>query len=145
MNLKDCLKHFIHLELEAAKVYEKIAEHSEGEIAQVAKTFQNEEAVHAQRLEELLASKETISNQTVNEELLLLPRYGSELETSTKLDTRKQLFTFALQAEKDSILMYQEIANQLPESSALYQFFNDLIKEERDHMFFILKKLHELS
>ncbi|WP_350344022.1 ferritin family protein [Proteinivorax tanatarense] len=148
LELKDCLKHFIQLELKAAKFYEEIAKNNKGEIAQVAKKFQKEETSHAQKLKELLTTAELVMDSTINKEVLLMSQYGIDVNLfgkELKVDTRKQLFTFALQAEKDSILMYQELVSQVPKNSKPYRLFSDLIKEERGHMFFILKQLHELS
>lgn len=72
---------------------------------------------------------------------------GEEQESIVQREgiTKKELFTYALKLEKASILLYEELVKHFQFSPYLLQVFTKLIEEERKHMYFILRKLHEFK
>ncbi|MPN55674.1 hypothetical protein SDC9_203358 [bioreactor metagenome] len=57
----------------------------------------------------------------------------------------KDFFIFALGIEKSSINIYSKVLELIKEPSEEYSLFEKLIEEEKKHMIYILKKIHELK
>ncbi len=147
MNLHDVLQVLVTSENDAGAVYETIAGRNEGEVARTSLVFAEQERRHAQRIKTLVDQVDGM-DELVNEDMAkLLTLYVIESETKRELKSasRKQLFRYALQIEKDSVLLYQEIAGFFePETPGRNQF-DALVTEERAHMYFVLKQLHDLE
>lgn len=136
------------MEIEGANLYEKIARASNGEIAKIALAFREEELIHARKLEEinLCLTDEELSLESG---LGYLDDFIENSMTSMGKEfnyvTRKDFFVFALQREKDSIILYDSLKDHFQFNKSAYQIILELIEEERKHMYYILKILHELK
>ena len=148
MNIKELLKKLVDSEDYVAQLYKKIAKTSEDEFAETVLLFAKQEGTHAIRIGSLLNQLEN-PDAVVPMEIALLPQWSLTNESvhaeSTNFTTRKKLFLYALQVEKDSIVLYEEIVRLFNEDTEGKRIFVQLIEEERKHMYFILRRLHELK
>lgn len=148
MKLHDCFDKFIDLERHASDLYKKIKLGAPEHIARIAETFSKEELKHVKWLKGL---KQDVPNSDFegNEEFYYISDFnfksldinGEDLNVKSE----KEFFLFALQMEKNSILMYSEFKKFFEMKSNEYELFTKIIDEERSHMYFILKVLHDLK
>lgn len=149
MTLRDLLKALIDTEDSASEIYEEIAKRSNGEIVDISLMFAKEEKSHSKRIGALLQILNDANDIVPMEISLLLKQFRTLNEKiyteEVQLATRKELFLYALQMEKDSIVFYQEIEKLFEQFLEGKRLFTQLVEEERKHMYFILMKLHELK
>jgi rubrerythrin len=147
MKLKECLTKFMEMEKNAGDLYGQIAQISNDEISHTASIFQEQEYLHEKRIEEL---EKNLYDETLSIDPLFfyIPEHGWEnngcLTKQISFKNRKEFFLFALQNEKDSIVMYTEFKKFFSPHSPVCKVFDSLIQEERQHMYFILQRLHLL-
>lgn len=147
MKLREYVEKLIQMELDAAKLYEEIEQVTSEEIAVAARTFKEEEYSHADILKKIFLnlppeelSKEVNSSSVNDHEL------NSSIEAEDEsLQNRKNFFLFALQGEKDSLELYGKLKRLFKDDETLSKTFDNLLLEERKHMYFILKNLHEMK
>ena len=129
----------------ASKMYKEIAEAAQPDVKKVAIRFSEEEEKHALVIEEVMRlydQREITLNERAN--LLLQSWYDKrKLFDPTELTTMKDFFKFGLQGEKDSVLLYEEIIQSFPEGTKGHSMITKLIEEEKKHMYFLLKQLHQ--
>lgn len=148
MNLLLCIERLVEMELDGAKIYEEIANFSPEEISKVAFTFKNEEFKHAKLLKDMGREVENIRlpadfEKFYDKELnLRSSKYGND---ELKFSERKDFFMFALKGEKESISIYEKIKEVFALDSKGYNLMDKLIKEEKNHMYFLLKILHDMK
>src|SRR6056297_835591 len=148
MILNDLLKKLIQTESNASEVYEHIAAVNEGDIKATALTFSKEEKNHSQVIKSILDLEEGLEIEVPEEVELIIEtndKEGGDTDSELAGASRKQLFKFALQMEKNSVNLYEKISQCFETKTTGKQQFEKLAKEERSHMYFILKKLHELK
>lgn len=148
MILRELLEEIIQTEDIASGVYEKISVENGGDIATTAVTFAKQEKNHSQVIRSIIERSEDLENPAPEQLGLLLKLAQKEDgEPTFKLvgASRKQLFQYSLQMEKNSINLYEEIVRYFGPETIEGQLFEKLSKEERAHMYFILNKLHELK
>lgn len=148
MNLLLCIERLVDMELDGAKIYEEIGSSSPEEISKVASTFKNEEFNHAKLLEDMGEEVESISlpadfEKFYDEELSL--RSSRYDKNELNFLERKDFFMFALKGEKESIAIYEKIKEIFSLDAKVYNLMERLIKEEKNHMYFILKILHDMK
>lgn len=148
MILGELLEEIFKDEEYASLVYERIAAVNEEDIKATALTFVKEEKDHSKVIQSIIELGEGLENP-VPEEVVLKLKMSKKEGKDASLDlagaSRKQLFHYALQMEKDSIAQYEDIARCFDSETMGRQQFEKLAKDERNHMYFILKKLHELK
>ena len=148
MKLSKAIEHFIDSENRSAVLYEKIAEISAKELETVLLKFRDEELMHAEKLKEFAKNVLDV-DLGVRAELLFMEGsgYGRKkyTEAGLRFTTRKDFFIFALQGEKDSILTYTEFKEFLLKDSNELKMVDIFIEEERNHMYHILKMMHDLK
>lgn len=71
--------------------------------------------------------------------------YRKEMEENVFNNRVKDFFVFALGIEKSSINIYSKVLENIKEYSKEYSLFKKLIEEEKKHMIYIIKKIHELK
>lgn len=148
MNLLLFVDRLIEMELDGAKIYEEIDDQSLGEISEIAVKFKGEEIKHAKLLEsmreELAAITLNMDFEKFYEEELNL-RSSKYNKDELKFLERKDFFMFALKGEKESISIYEKIKDMFDLDSKGYSLMDKLIKEEKSHMYFLLKILHDMK
>ncbi|MEN1758854.1 ferritin family protein [Anoxynatronum sibiricum] len=147
MTLQTVLDALVTSEYDAGAVYEIIASRNEGDVASTSLVFAEQERQHAQRIKSLIEHRGDL-NQQVSDEvgqrlMIYLKESDSKIEAAAA--SRKQLFRHALKMEKDSIALYQAIAKLFELGSVGRRQFEDLVKEEQTHMYFVLKQLHDME
>jgi len=148
MIFKELLEHIISTEERAGRIYDNIAEISDGDIKTTALNFAKQEQHHKEIINQFISEGKALTQDVPENAALLLASYESNQrialieEVST---SRKKLFKFALQMEKDSITLYEEIIRLFKLDEFSKKHFEKLVKEERGHMYYVLKQLHELK
>ncbi|QUH24516.1 hypothetical protein [Serpentinicella alkaliphila] len=148
MLLRELLEELVLAEELGSQTYEKIAEVNEGDIAKTTLIFAKEEKKHTKVIQYLSEVIEGLENPVPEEVVLLLKKNSGKGEDPTfELEgaSRKQLFQYALQIEKNSIELYEEIARHYEPDTVEMKEFIKLAKGERAHMYYILKILHDLK
>lgn len=148
MILRELLEKIIQTEDIASLVYERIAAVNKGDIATTALAFAKEETYHAQVIQSIIERSKGLENPVPEEVGILVElaqKEGGDPTIKLIGASRKQLFQHALQIEKNSITLYEDIVRYFAPHTTERQHFEKLAKEERAHMYFILKKLHELK
>jgi|GEM_PF-1085409 len=148
MIFRELLEHIITTEERAGEIYENIAKISDGDLEMTALNFARQEQHHKETIKKFINESKELSQKVPENATLLLESYEkSQVEAVIKniSSSRKELFKFALQMEKDSITLYEEIIRLFHLENFSKEYFEKLVKEERGHMYFVLKQLHELK
>lgn len=148
MIFNELLEHIINTEERAGLIYESIAELNDGEIKTIAMNFAKQERHHKEMIKKFIEEADELSQEVSENAYLLLNSYEKNQKETVikKVDTtRKELFKLALQMEKDSINIYEEIIRLFALEGLSKDYFEKLIKEERGHMYYILKQLHDMK
>jgi rubrerythrin len=148
MNLIKYINKFIEMEEDAAWLYEKIAELSDSEIAKIARNYKEEEIRHKEVIKNMAVSlyndEIAVDENEISADKLSL-RSSKYVESELAINSRKDFFLFALQGEKESVSMYNEFLKYLKESTKEHSVFTKLIEEEKQHMYFLLRVLHDMK
>lgn len=148
MIFKELLEHIITTEERAGKIYENIAKISDGDIESTALNFAKQEQHHKKIINKYINEGNELFQNVPENATLLLESYENVQKEAVIKDvsaSRKELFKFALQMEKDSITLYEEIIRLFHLEDFSKEYFEKLVKEERGHMYYVLKQLHELK
>lgn len=156
MLIKDFLLKLVNDEKHAGEVYILLAERLEPALAKISLKFAKEEAHHIEILQDiahkLSDSKYEISS--IIDELSPYINPESKENNEKEFDenpellkniSKKQFFLYALKKEKDSIAIYEILREFFKTDTSLEYIFSNLIKEEEDHMYFILDEMHKLK
>ena len=158
MIIKDFLLKLVSDEKHAGEMYILLSEKSEPDLAEISLKFSRKEIHHIKILsdlaEKLSDSKYEISS-IIDELSPYLDSASEDKEDKEKeLDenpdllkniSKKQFFLYALKKEKDSIAIYEILRNFFKNDTSLEYIFSNLIREEEDHMYFILDEMHKLK
>lgn len=147
MNLRELLEKIALSEEHAMNIYKKIAEKGEENIKKTAEVFAEEKRRHSEEMRKHLKVNEELEEPIPAEIFMLLEIDGKGQESILQREgiTKKELFTYALKLEKNSILLYEELVKHFQFSPSWSQVFTNLKEEERKHMYFILRNLHEFK
>lgn len=148
MNLEECCLALAKLEEDGSVLYKKFSEKCSENLKPVVLAFSSEEEKHKKLLLEL--SKDRVFkgkqiNDNINDIFNQQIDYINNKSKNIKLDEEKEFFLFALQLEKNSIVMYTKLLKIFEINSYEYKSFEKLIKEEKSHMVYILNKLYEVK
>lgn len=158
MLIRDFLLKLVNDEKHAGEIYILLAERLEPALAKISLKFSKEEIHHIEILEDiahkLSDSKYEISS-IIDELSPYLDSASEDKENNEKeLDenpellrdiSKKQFFLYALKKEKDSIAIYEILREFFKSDTSLEYIFSNLIKEEEDHMYFVLDEMHKLK
>jgi rubrerythrin len=147
VKLLKCIEQLIEMEIEGAELYKEIEEVSLGHIEVIARNLKEEELLHAKELKQI---SEALPGYELLSEAELMNIEDFIIKTPVNRDkfislTRKEFFTMALQMENDSIQLYDRLKETLKDRTLVYETLENLIEEERRHMYVILKMLHEIK
>lgn len=147
MLLKEVLKELVESEDSASELYEKIAEVNEGEVEKTARVFSKQEQQHALFIQSIMDQLESLEEplKPEVEQLMILYREEELTHSIIAAASRKQLFRHALKMERNSITLYEELSRHFDAGTIGRKHFEKLVAEERTHMYFILRQLHELE
>lgn len=129
----------------ASKMYREIADAAQLDVKKVATRFSEEEEKHAKAIEEIMRLYDQRDVALSERSYLLLQSWYDKRRQfdPSEFTTMKDFFKFGLQGEKDSVLLYEEIIKSFPEDSTGYSLITKLIEEEKKHMYYLLKQLHQ--
>lgn len=148
MIFKELLEHIVSTEERAGRIYESIAKISDDDIKKTAVSFAKQEQHHKEIINEFIRDGNELDQVVPENATLLLESYENNQREALIKNvsvSRKELFKFALQMEKDSITLYEEIIRLFHLEDLSKKYFEKLVKEERGHMYYVLKQLHELK
>lgn len=146
MNLQECFLELANIEEAGAKLYGNFSEECSEKLKAVVISFSQEEERHKKIMIELSIDEKLKENQ-LQEEVEEVFQKQVDYLNNKKLDlsSEKEFFGFALQVEKNSVEIYTELLRIFEPDSQSYKNFEELIKEERKHMLYILNRLYELK
>lgn len=141
--MQECFLKLAQSEENGADLYKKFSVVCSVKLKNIVISFSEEEEKHKKIMLEL-SKKEKLKDKQLNidveevfqKQVEYLYNNGKELN----LTSEKEFFVFALQLEKNSVEIYTKLSD-----SYGYKRFEDLIKEERKHMIYILNQLYELK
>ena len=147
MEMNEFCQNMIQLEENARVLYLKFSEICDIRIRDTMLEFSEEEESHKgiilkifDHIESNLELDDEI--RTILKDQQLFYENGSE---NFILKKDKDFFVFSLSIERNSIDVYSEILHTFEMHSIEYNLFNDLIEQEKKHMVYILKALHDLN
>ena len=147
MNLRECFIELASIEEDGSLLYKNFSKECSEKLKPVVISFSEEEGKH-KKFMILLSNNENLREKLIDEEVeKVFQKHVDYLNNDKKLNltSEKEFFIFALQLEKDSVEIYTELLYIFETDSNEYKRFEDLIKEERKHMLYILNKLYDLK
>lgn len=154
MLIKDLLLKLVMEEKKAGDMYLMLSEKLDPHLAEISLRFSKEEVHHIKILEDLIVKlsnyTEDISSIKDRIEEFIYADDENKLKlnsanTSLKSLTKKEFFLYALQKEKNSIYVYRILRDFFEDDISLEYIFSNLIKEEENHMYFIISEMHNLK
>lgn len=153
MLIKDLLSKLVKEEKKACDMYLMLAEKLDSNLAEVSLRFSKEEVHHIKILEDLVDklssyTKDISSVQYRIEEFINADENKlkfDKIDDSLKSLTKKEFFLYALQKEKNSVYIYRTLKDFFEDDITLEYIFSNLIKEEENHMYFIISEMHNLK
>ena len=148
MKLKECFLKLAKIEEDGSLLYRRFSEICGEKLKPVVIAFSKEEEKHKIIMLELSNNEKLKENRLNDASENIFQRQVDLLNSNDiKLNriSEKEFFVFALQLEKNSIEIYTELLYIFEMDSYMYKRFENLIKEERKHMVYILSKLYELE
>jgi len=148
MNLQECFLALAQFEEEGAKFYQEFSAKCSEQLKSVVITFSKEEIRHKEFMLEFSKDEKLIKEQLDEKvETLFKIQINNIMDNNKDLNltSEKEFFRFSLKLEKYSIEIYSMIGKLFESDSYEHNIFEELIKEERKHMLFILNKLYELT
>jgi len=148
MNLQECFLWLAKCEEDGCTMYYKFSQICSEKLKQVVISFSKEEEKHKIIMLELSDNEKFKEKELDNDvENIFNMQIGSISNNDIKLNeiSEKEFFIFALQLEKNSIEIYTKLLYIFEMDDYMYKKIENLIKEERKHMVYILNKLYELK
>ncbi|MBC3797654.1 ferritin family protein [Acetobacterium tundrae] len=148
MNLQEYFLELSHIEELGKDLYEKFSESCSDKLKPVVLAFSQEEAKHQQLMLDLSVRKGLSEEKTDKEIESILNQQIDHITINGRnldINSEKDFFQFALQLEKNSIDIYTTQLNAYEKESNEYKTFENITKEERKHMLFILDRLYKLK
>lgn len=146
MKLYKYLEKFSKMEKYANSAYEMIKANSSDKIAVAACKLAAEELSHEKLLDTLCRE---IGDYEIDDILCHTPEFNMNYlnlnEMELILKNEKDFFLFSLQLEKDSMFLYDKFKENFKVNSKEYKLFSKLAEVEKEHMYYILKIMHELG
>lgn len=147
MNLQEYFLELAKIEELGEELYQRFSESCCDKLKPVVSAFSKEEGRHQKKMMDLAADKQGIMKNLDPEMLNNLNKQIEHIKINgEKLDqeSEKEFFQFALQIEKNSVDIYSGQLSQFKKETSEYKIFENIIREERKHMLFIIEKLHDL-
>ena len=146
MNLQECFLELSRSEEVASELYKKFSEVCSEKLKPVVISFSQEEKKHKIFMQKL-SNNENFKEKHLDEDIEeVFQKQNNYLNNKKlKLTLEKDFFVFALQLEKNSVEIYTKLLSIFETDFYIYKSFEELIKEERRHMLYILNKLYELK
>lgn len=147
MGLNELCQNMIQIEENARVFYEELAGFCEERIKETVITFAKQEEIHKEIIEELFGNIENVDLHLSEKakEIIKEQKEFINYNKNVNFGKEKEFFNFAFSIEMKGIDTYSEIIKNFKKNTEEYNLFNNLIEEEKKHMLFILKKLHELK
>ena len=149
MNLQECFLELARSEEDGALLYQKLSEVCSEKLKPVVISFSIEEEKHKKIMIELSNDEKLKENQLDEDVEKVFQKQVDNLNNNynkkLNLTSEKEYFLLALQLEKNSVEIYTKLLCIFEIDSYGYKNFENLIKEERKHMIYVLNKLYELK
>jgi rubrerythrin len=148
MESKEFCDNMIQLEENAADLYRRFGVNCNDRIKSTVLSMAQEEDKHKEIMLKLFSGTQII-NFKFNEEIksIIKDQFDHLRGKSEDLNfkSEKDFFNFAFEIEKKSIDTFSNIIQIFEKDTSEYNLFNFLIDEEKKHMIYILKRIHELK
>ncbi|MBK5245469.1 MAG: hypothetical protein JJE18_10780 [Eubacteriaceae bacterium] len=147
MKFQECFLKLADIEELAKNIYENFSKSCNEKLKPVVLAFSKEEAKHQNLMVEI-SGDDRYTEKKINKDMdLILNRQIDHIKINGEnldMNSEKDFFQFALQIEKNSIDMYTAQLSAFENDSNEFTIFENIIKEERKHMLYILDQLYEL-
>lgn len=147
MELNEFCENMIQIEENAKVFYEKLAEICDERIKEAVLMFAGQEEKHKEIMENLFKNIVNVKLD-LNEEIKQIIKDQIDFINNNKdmnFEKEKDFFNFAFEIEQKSIDAYGKIIWVFEIDTEGYILFKNLIEEEKKHMLYILKRIHELK
>lgn len=147
MNLQEYFVELAKIEKMGEDLYQRFSETCSERLKPVVLAFSKEEGRHQKEMMALSADKHCIETKLDQEMSKNLNKQIDHIENNGKnlnMESEKEFFQFALQVEKNSVDIYSGQLGMFEKEATEYQMFENIIREERKHMLYIIEKIHEL-
>lgn len=147
MQLNEFCENMIQIEENAKVFYENLAGICDERIKEAVIMFARQEEKHKEIMEKLFKNLVDVKLD-LNEEIKQIINEQMNFINKNKyinFEKEKDFFNFAFEIEKKSIDAYSRIIGVFETDTEEYKLFYSLIEEEKKHMIFILKIIHELK
>lgn len=148
MNLGECFLELAKIEEDSCNVYKEFSTICNEKLKDVCIRFSKEEEKHTDFILKIyndLSLKDKQLTEELNYFFNEKMNYLKTKEKGTSLTSEKEFFIFALQMEKDSIEIYTKLITMFEANSDEYKIIETLLKQEKNHMVYVLNQLHELK
>ena len=144
MNLRECFLELVRIEEEGAEIYLKFSEKCDEKIRRVLILFSEQERKHRKALLELSKYERLQDRQLdIHTEQSFMKQINYLNNEETNPITEKEFYKYALQLEKNSAELYENLSAEFEPDTYENKVFRDLMKEEKRHMIFILNRLYQ--
>ncbi|MGV8905537.1 MAG: ferritin family protein [Acetobacterium sp.] len=147
MNLHELFLKLAEIEDDSAKLYDEFSQKCSEKLKPVARSFAAEEIQHKNFMLELFDDQKFKEKQLDESSQMILQQHLDFLQNTGRqlnLTSEKDFFQFSLQLEKNSIEMYTRQLKLFETDSDGYKRLESAIRDEKNHMIFIVNRLHEL-
>lgn len=147
MEFNEFCENMIALEENAKVFYEILAEICDERIKETVLMFAGQEEKHKEIMEILFKNSKNVKID-LNEEIKQIIKeqiYFINNNKGINFEKEKDFFNFAFAIEKKSIDTFNNILLIYERNTEEYNLFYNLIEEEKKHMLYILKRIHELK
>ena len=139
MDIEQFIEKLIEIENNSARFYSLASNRFESELSKIAKSLSEDELEHSRNLRKYLVGKPSLVQFVVDENTfsgcMLLPDFSNDI-------TKKEFLTAALRHEKNTINLYEHIIENNNLCFELINLINELINEEKEHMYSIVSLSH---
>lgn len=148
MDFNEFCNNLIQLEDNAGNLYEKFAMKCDERIKEAVLGLSREEEQHKEEMLKLYNSLSNVKSELNEEVKLIIKEQREYIENKDKnLDFKndKDFFGFAFEIEQQSVDLFSKVLEMFSEGTNEYKIISNLIEEEKRHMIYILRKIHELK
>jgi len=147
MNFQEYFLKLADIEELGEELYENFSKTCNEKLKPVVIAFSKEEGKHQKLMFDLSVDDCYTGKQCNEDNALILNRQIDHIKINGEklnMESEKDFFQFALQIEKNSIDIYSAQLREFENDSEAFTMFENIIKQERKHMLFILDRLYEL-
>lgn len=148
MTLEQCYLALENMEDAASNVYKTFSKICAENLKDVIIKLSEEEKNHKRIIYNSFKNikfKEMDLGSSIDDAFKIQDNYMKVADQNEILSNEKNFFIFALQMEKNSAEIYEELLKLFEQSSEEYANFEMLLNEEKNHMVYVLNELYAIK